>query len=72
MPPFDFDMAQFVHENLAKKNVNLILKEGIAGFEEKENTILAKFESGKVMETDMVILAIGVFADTKLARECGL
>lgn len=72
MPPFDFDMAQFIHRHLIEKKVTLRLKEGIAGFEEKENSIVAKFDTGKEQETDMVILSIGVIPDTKLAKECGL
>jgi flagellar assembly factor FliW len=47
MPPFDFDMAQFIHRHLKEKKVNLLLKEGIAGFEEKENSIIAKFDTGR-------------------------
>lgn len=48
------------------------MKEGIAGFEEKENSIIAKFDTGRQQETDMVILSIGVIPDTKLAKESGL
>lgn len=72
MPPLDFDMAQFIHRHLIEKKVKLRLQEGISGFEEKENSIIAKFDTGKQMETDMVILSIGVVPDTKLAKESGL
>lgn len=72
MPPLDFDMAQFIHRHLIEKKVKLRLKEGISGFEDKEDSIVAKFDTGKTFETDMVILSIGVVPDTKLAKECGL
>lgn len=72
MAPIDFEMAQFVHENMRLNKVNLILGDGVTKFSYRDgvNTIL--LNSGKKVETDLVILAIGVKPNGQLAKEAGL
>jgi NADPH-dependent 2,4-dienoyl-CoA reductase/sulfur reductase-like enzyme/rhodanese-related sulfurtransferase len=68
MSHLDKDMASRVEAHLVKKGVNLVLNEEVSAISKKE--IYTK--SGKVMETDMVILAIGVRPNTQLAKKMGV
>lgn len=66
--PLDFEMAQIIHGELESNGINLILGDGISAFEGKN----VKLESGKVIESDMTILAIGVTPENSLARQANL
>lgn len=70
MAPLDIEMASIIHEHLIDKNVELILKDGVAGFENKGKKIILC--SGKEIETDMIILSIGVKPETTIAKEANL
>lgn len=72
MAPLDYSMAAIVHQHLGQKGVRLILEDGIFRFEETAKGITAYLESGKEIETDMVILSIGVRPETILAKDAGL
>ncbi|MDH6306479.1 NADPH-dependent 2,4-dienoyl-CoA reductase/sulfur reductase-like enzyme/rhodanese-related sulfurtransferase [Parabacteroides sp. PF5-5] len=72
MAPLDYSMAAIVHQHLNDKNVELILEDGVKHFEENGKGIRVHLQSGKIIETDMVLLSIGVRAETKLAKEAGL
>lgn len=70
MRSFDFEMAQFLHQELIEHGVNLILGDGINSITNNGRTVC--LESGKTIDTDMVILAIGVAPDNTLAKNAGL
>ncbi|WP_423408225.1 CoA-disulfide reductase [Heyndrickxia sp. MSNUG] len=70
MAPIDFEMASILHQHLREKGVNLVLEDGVNSFE--QNGKLINLNSGKQIETDLVILAIGVAPESKLAKEAGL
>lgn len=70
MAPIDFEMASILHQHLREKGVNLVLEDGVKSFE--QNGKLINLNSGKQIETDLVILAIGVAPENKLAKEAGL
>lgn len=72
MAPLDYSMAAIVHQHLRDKGVELILEDGVSQFEETANGIIVHLESGKRIETDMVILSIGVKPEIKLAKEADL
>ncbi|HPB02844.1 MAG TPA: FAD-dependent oxidoreductase, partial [Bacteroidales bacterium] len=72
MSPLDYSMAAMVHQHLKTKNVEFYLKSSVASFAQKENRIEVKMNSSKTIETDMVILSIGVRPDTQLAKTAGL
>lgn len=67
---FDFEMAQLVHQELCSNGVNMILGDGISAFENEGGTVL--LESGKSLESDMTVLAIGVTPENTLAKQAGL
>ncbi|MEW8970147.1 MAG: CoA-disulfide reductase [Mesobacillus sp.] len=70
MAPIDFEMASILHQHLREKGVNLVLEDGVKSFE--KNGKLINLNSGKQIGTDLVILAIGVAPENKLAKEAGL
>lgn len=72
MAPVDFDIASFVHEKAKQKNLELLLNVGVEKFNDKGETIEVFLNDGTSLETDAVILAIGVKPETKLALEAGL
>lgn len=72
MSIIDYSMAATVHQHLRSKNIDLLLGENIVGFETKENGIGVQLESNQSIETDMVILSIGVKPDNILAKNAGL
>ena len=72
MAPIDFAMAAIVHQQLKQKGVNLYLNEGVTGFEPEEAQIKVMLDKSGVLQTDMVILSIGVRPEIKLAKEAGL
>ncbi len=68
MRPFDFDMVEILHKELYDNGINLILDDGVNSFE-KDTIVL---HSGRKIESQIVILAIGVSPETDLAKEAGL
>lgn len=72
MAPVDFDIASFVHEKAKQKGLELLLNVGVEKFNDKGETIEVFLNDGTSVETDAVILAIGVKPETKLAVEAGL
>jgi len=70
MAPLDFEMAQLVHQELNMHGVDLILGDGVKSFANQGRNI--NLESGTVLTTDMIILAIGVVPENGLAKAAGL
>lgn len=70
MAPLDIEMAQIVHEHLIDKGVNLILEDGVKAFANNGKKVI--LTSGKEIDTDMIILSIGVQPETKIAVDAGL
>ncbi|WP_411679992.1 FAD-dependent oxidoreductase [Clostridium thailandense] len=68
MKPFDYDMAQILHKEMHDKGVNLIVGDKVSAFE-KDAVVL---ESGKKIEAEAVVMAIGVIPETSLAAKAGL
>lgn len=71
MAPVDFEMAKILEKQMVDNGVKLITGDGVLKFQ-GENSIETVLKSGKSVKADMVILAIGVRAETKLAKEAGL
>ncbi len=73
MPPFDAEMAEELQGHLLSKGVELHLGDALTGFEmsgQGRLTVLSK--AGLRLETDLVILSIGVKPETALAKAAGL
>lgn len=70
MAPLDIEMASIIHEHIVDKGIQVILKDGVNSFENNGKKIV--LTSGKEINTDMIILSIGVKPETNTAKECGL
>ena len=68
MKPFDYDMVQVLHKEMYDKGVNLIVGDKVSSFESGKVVL----ESGNKINSDAVVMAIGVAPETDLAREAGL
>lgn len=72
MGPIDYSMAALVHEHLQQKGVRLYLEQAVESFEKTAEGISVHFKSGIQVNAEMVLLSIGVRAETRLATEAGL
>jgi peroxiredoxin family protein/TusA-related sulfurtransferase/rhodanese-related sulfurtransferase len=63
-------MATIIEDYILDKGVKLTLKDGVKEFKNKGNIVVT--QSGKEINTDMIILAIGVKPENILAKEAGL
>lgn len=70
LKPLDYEMAQIIHQELNAHGVNVILGDGVDHFEDAGKKVV--LESGMKLDADMVILAIGVAPENKLAKDAGL
>lgn len=72
MAPIDYSMAALVHEYLQQQDVKLYLEQAVEGFSRNDNELTVHFKSGIDLKADMVLLSIGVRAETGLAQAAGL
>lgn len=72
MAPVDYSIASHVHQHLLQKGVHLYLEQSVGRFEKENGKIRVFFKNGESIETDLVILSIGVRPETTLARAAGL
>ena len=72
MNPFDPEMAAFIHAEMRKHGVQLALGHTVEGFEEKDGGIDVLLKDAAPLHADMVVLAIGVTPDSRLAQDAGL
>lgn len=70
MTPLDREMVSPVHEHMRLHGVDLQLSDGVDSFSEKGKRVHLK--SGRVIETDMVVLSIGVVPESSIATGAGL
>ena len=67
LAPVDYPIAAIVQQNIRSKGIDLRLNTSVTKFENNENRINVFLSNGKTIEADIVILSIGVKADTRLA-----
>lgn len=72
LAPFDGEMANILEYELVMKGINLMTSEKVVEFQEIGESVVVILESGKKIETDMVILSIGVAPDTKFLENSGI
>lgn len=66
--PFDEDMVQVLHKEVTDHGVELVVNDGLAKITETSIVL----NSGKEIQADIVVLAIGVRPETALAKDAGL
>lgn len=72
MAPFDRDMASFIHAEIRKNSIHLMLDTMVEGFADTDCGIDVKLKSAPTLHTDMVVMAIGVAPETTLAKDAGI
>ena len=70
MASVDADMAKLVANHLIHKGIKVMLGAGLAAIEDEGKTV--RLMSGDTIDTDMVLLAIGVRPNSEIARDAGL
>ena len=71
LSPFDSDMASFIHSEIRKNGINLLLESSVEAFSENGGGIDILLK-GRTIHTDMAILAAGVSPENLLAKKAGL
>lgn len=73
MAPIDYEMAALVHQHLTFKRIRLALGDGLKSIGTgKAGWMEVELSSGRKVDTEMVILSIGVRPENKLAKDAGL
>ena len=72
MPPLDADMAVFVEDCLQENDIELKLGVAVESFSKQADGIAVHYAGGGMVETDIVLLAIGVQPESTLAKQAGL
>jgi NADPH-dependent 2,4-dienoyl-CoA reductase/sulfur reductase-like enzyme/rhodanese-related sulfurtransferase len=72
LPVMDKDMTSFIQQELHKQNVALWLNDAVANFQPSDSRLMVGLKSGMELSCDMVILAMGVKPEVKLARQAKL
>lgn len=70
MPPIDKEMAKIVENHLVLNGVKLHLGKGLEKIEDNGKT--AVLNSGEKIDTDLIIMSIGVKPNNKLAKDANL
>ncbi|OMD41199.1 FAD-dependent oxidoreductase [Paenibacillus sp. RS8] len=72
LAPFDPEMSSILAKELDEHGVNLIFSDMVQGFADVGEQIEVQLASGTVLQSDMVLLAIGVSPDTSFLKDSGL
>ena len=72
LAPVDFPIAAIVQQHIRCKGIDLRLSLAVTGFTKIGQEIEVALTNGEVLTCDMVLLSIGVRADTRLAVHAGL
>jgi NADPH-dependent 2,4-dienoyl-CoA reductase/sulfur reductase-like enzyme/peroxiredoxin family protein/rhodanese-related sulfurtransferase/TusA-related sulfurtransferase len=68
----DYEMAAKVHQELRDHGVNLILGNGVVAIRETDRVLEVVLNDRQVLKADMVVMAVGVRPEVRLAAEAGL
>ncbi len=71
LAPIDWDMAQSVHRHMERNGVKLELGNGVKEMKDTGSALEVTLTEGSVT-ADMLIMAIGVRPDTRIAKEAGI
>lgn len=72
LPQLDPEMAQAVKTHLETKGLHVLLSTSFTGIVTSGSRLQVNVSAGLPLETDLVILALGVRPETMLARDSGL
>lgn len=72
MAPVDYPIATMVQQHLRQKGIQLHLGVSVSGFKQGAPGLEVQLNNGDSLDTDIVLLSIGVRPDTRLAVQAGL
>ena len=72
MNTVDKDIASFIHAKFRSKGVKLLLDMDTKKIIPKKNSLYIEISDGNQIESDIILLAIGVIPENTLARKAGL
>lgn len=76
LAPIDYDMAVEVHKHIEQKGVQLELKAMLKSVQETKDglqlTLQKDGTTEEILETDFLVMAIGVRPESKLAKDAGI
>jgi tRNA 2-thiouridine synthesizing protein A len=72
LAPFDPEMAAMLQATLEDNQIDLHLADSVVEIENSKDCAVIHLHSGKRIDADLILLAIGVRPETALAREAGL
>jgi NADPH-dependent 2,4-dienoyl-CoA reductase/sulfur reductase-like enzyme/peroxiredoxin family protein/rhodanese-related sulfurtransferase/TusA-related sulfurtransferase len=69
----DYEIAAVVHREMAMQKVELLLEDGVEAFDPGvDGGVIARLNSGKTLEADLVLLSIGVKPNTAFIADSGI
>lgn len=72
MAPLDYEMAAFIHAKMRSKGIKLFLGKRMNSIRKEDDGLAVIITDEQELKADMVVVAIGVTPDTKLAKGAGL
>lgn len=72
MAPIDYEIAQGVHQHIKFNKVKLYLENGVKSFTNDGEITRVELQDGTILESELVILSIGIRPQTQLAKDAGL
>ncbi|MBP2627592.1 MAG: CoA-disulfide reductase [Firmicutes bacterium] len=72
MPALDHDIGVYVADHLAEKDVQVIVKDSVIRLEGSPLITKVILSSGKEIDADFVIMAVGVKPNVELAQQAGI
>ncbi len=72
LPPFDFEIAKDLQNHLTANGIILHLGTAAVAFKDVSGRISIELKNNEVIETDMVIMSVGVRPDSELAKNAGI
>lgn len=72
LAPFDPEISSLLAKELEDRGVRLLFSQLVESFEEQNDIIEVKMQSGLSVTSEMVILAIGVSPDTSFLKSSGI
>ncbi|SMB82202.1 NADPH-dependent 2,4-dienoyl-CoA reductase, sulfur reductase [Desulfonispora thiosulfatigenes DSM 11270] len=72
LAPLDYEMAVLLQDYLREKGIKLQLGDGLKEIQHKEDASIVELNSGTSIETNMIVLGIGVRPEIDLAKKADL
>ena len=69
--PIDYEMACEVHQHLTSKGINLALETELQAINDEGKNLVVTLNN-QTVDTNMVIMAIGVVPETKIVKDTGI